>query len=101
MKWRGVEIATDPKATGIMQFAQQNPLAFGAVFTACKTTVADIFVQFAIEGKSVSEWDYARTRVFALFGFGFMGIGQYFLIGKIPSAVFPPKRVGSNVGGVS
>lgn len=86
---KGTGAAVDSCASALSGFARAHPLAFGALFTACKTSAADGLVQFLVEGKSLAEWDKKRTLVFTTFGFGFMGIGQYFLIGRLPAAVFP------------
>mmetsp|Transcript_24849 Transcript_24849/g.40047 ORF Transcript_24849/g.40047 Transcript_24849/m.40047 type:complete len:481 (-) Transcript_24849:249-1691(-) len=67
--------------TGILSLPAKHPVTFGASFTSMKTTVADIFVQKVIEGRS--EMDFKRTAVFASFGFAYMGVAQYFLYVKL------------------
>jgi len=78
-----------PPLVRIGRYAQAQPLLFGAIVSASKTTLADCLVQFGLEGKSLSEWDTKRTLVFTAFGFGFMGIAQYFLIARLPAYIFP------------
>ena len=69
--------------------AEAHPLMFGALLSTVKTSAADCLVQFGVEGKSFEEWDVKRTLTFATFGFGFMGVAQFFLIGRLPLYIFP------------
>jgi protein Mpv17 len=87
-----MEIAACPSVPPLVRigrYAEAHPLLFGAALSASKTTAADLAVQFGLEGKSITEWDAKRTAVFSVFGFGFMGIAQYFLIARLPAYVFP------------
>lgn len=65
--------------SNIKNIPKQHPLLFGAVFTCSKTMGADLFVQTKVEGKEWEDVDFRRTATFAVFGFGYMGIAQYFL----------------------
>jgi Flp pilus assembly protein CpaB len=62
-----------PAASGggwsYVAFAKANPIANNLMIATLKTAAADLLVQSAIERKSVSEIDWKRTSVFALFGF--------------------------------
>lgn len=55
------------------------PILFGATFTCTKTCAADLFVQTYVEKKEWEDVDFRRTATFAIFGFGYMGVAQYFV----------------------
>ena len=75
--------------SGMSSISQRYPILFGAFVSAAKGGGADVFVQTAMEGKTLAEWDWKRTAVFTTFGFGYVGIGQYFLLGRLPYMMFP------------
>ena len=63
----------------ISSIPKNHPLMFGACFTCMKTAGADLFVQTYVEKKEWEDVDFRRTATFAVFGFGYMGVCQYFL----------------------
>jgi len=63
----------------VKSIPKNHPLMFGACFTCSKTAGADLFVQTYVEKKDWEDVDLRRTATFAVFGFGYMGIAQYFL----------------------
>eukprot|EP00940_MAST-03C_sp_MAST-3C-sp2_P003603 g3603.t1 len=66
-------------------------MLFGASFTCMKTCGADYFVQTYVEGKEIEDVDWRRTATFAVFGFGYMGIAQYFLYVKLMAQTWFPR----------
>lgn len=54
-----------------------------------KTSVADLLVQVAIEGRSSDEIDWKRNVVFTAFGLAVLGAYQYFLYVNVFARLFP------------
>ena len=75
----GRSFSSSSVLTQISSIPKNHPLMFGACFTCMKTAGADIFVQTYVEKKEWEDVDWRRTATFAVFGFGYMGIAQYFL----------------------
>jgi hypothetical protein len=63
------------------------PLAFGVVFSGCKTSFSDLLVQKVVEQKEKVDWK--RNAAFASFGFFYLGVVQYSLYVPIFSRLFP------------
>ena len=64
----------------INSFMMRHPKKTSVGLTCLKTFAADLVVQFSVEKKkSLKEIDWTRTSVFALFGFAYLGVFQYWL----------------------
>ena len=61
-------------------FAKRNPFAFQLGVATSKTMAADLLTQTVAEGKSLSEVDWQRNGIFVVFGFGYLGCFQYWLM---------------------
>lgn len=70
-------------------FAKKYPMAFGMIFTGCKTALADFIVQTAVEGKNLETNNWRRTGVFGAFGFFYMGGAQYLFYVNVLGYLFP------------
>ena len=71
------------------EFAKQNPMLFGMVFSGTKTTVANLFSQLVLEQKRVSQIDWRQCSVFTCFGVFYMGGVQYLFYVNVLSRLFP------------
>jgi hypothetical protein len=87
---RTLTTAPVPKA-GVMDrmlwFPRTYPFAFQAIFATTKTAVSDLVVQVVIEKKEEINWK--RTGVFAAFGFGYLGMAQWFFYVTCMKRLFP------------
>ena len=71
----------------------------GACTTATvKTSAADLCVQTVIEGRSLDEIDRQRLATFSVFGFVWMGAGQYVLYCRVFEALLPARTVLHSAG---
>lgn len=61
-------------------FAKRNPFAFQLGVATAKTMAADLLTQVVAEGKSLTEVDWQRNGIFVVFGFGYLGCFQYWLM---------------------
>ena len=73
----------------ILWFPRTYPFAFQAMFATCKTAISDLVVQVAIEGKDTKDINWKRTGVFAAFGFGYLGMAQWFFYVTCMKRLFP------------
>lgn len=65
----------------VSTYAKDHPVVFGCAVTVVKTSVADIMAQKIIEGKQDVDW--RRNAGFCVFGFLYLGLGQYWLYNKL------------------
>jgi len=84
----------------ILTFPQRRPREFNVILATCKTTMADAIVQFA-ERRRGHQWhtwkfDWRRSLSFALFGFLYIGITQWFLMVSVLTWLFPDAMVFAN-----
>lgn len=63
------------------------PLAFGVIFSGCKTSFSDLLVQKVVERRETVDW--RRNAAFAMFGFFYLGGVQYTLYVPVFSRLFP------------
>lgn len=77
---------------------QRFPVAFACGTATVKSTSADIMVQNVIERRE--RWDVERTVAFGLFGFSWMGAGQYWLYVRVLPTLLPATTVPSTLGKV-
>jgi hypothetical protein len=63
------------------------PLAFGVIFSGCKTSFSDLLVQKVVEQREKVDWK--RNAAFASFGFFYLGFVQYSIYVPIFSRIFP------------
>ena len=71
----------------ILWFPRTFPFTFQALFATCKTAISDLVVQKVIEKKE--EIDWKRNAVFAAFGFGYLGLVQWFFYVTCMKRMFP------------
>jgi len=74
----------------INAFMIRTPLFTGVAVATIKTALADVLMQLTT-GKSIfsEEYDWNRTGLFVLFGFGYMGIANYIFYYKGFTKLFP------------
>ena len=63
------------------------PLAFGVIFSGCKTSFSDLLVQKVVERREKVDW--RRNMAFAAFGFVYLGGVQYSIYVPLFSRLFP------------
>ncbi|KAG1676049.1 hypothetical protein FOA52_014914 [Chlamydomonas sp. UWO 241] len=63
--------------SGYNNLALKWPRSTAVVTTTLKTTGADAFAQLVVEKNEVMDWK--RNAVFTAFGFGYLGVWQYYL----------------------
>lgn len=78
--------------------AMRRPLALACASTTAKTTAADVIVQKFLECRA--ELDARRTAVFAVFGFAWMGAGQYFVYCRLLERLLPRPTAAHALGKV-
>jgi hypothetical protein len=71
----------------VLWFPRTYPFIFQALFATGKTAISDLVVQISIEKKD--EIDWKRTAVFAAFGFGYLGMAQWFFYVTCMKRLFP------------
>ncbi|KAI2513580.1 hypothetical protein MHU86_720 [Fragilaria crotonensis] len=71
--------ATSRKVVG-ESWAKRNQFAFQLGVATAKTMAADLLTQTVAEGKTLAEVDLQRNFIFVLFGFGYLGCFQYWLM---------------------
>lgn len=71
----------------LKQIPVRYPLAFGIVFSGCKTSCSDLLVQKVVERREHVDW--RRNAAFAAFGFIYLGGIQYTLYVPIFGRMFP------------
>jgi hypothetical protein len=78
----GAKNTTAEAATkgGITSFPRDHPFAFQLIVATTKTSVADLLCQVVAERKSWNEIDWKRNGIFVVFGFGYLGCFQYYLM---------------------
>ena len=65
---------------GITSFPKDHPFAFQLMVATGKTSAADLMCQTVAERKSWDEIDWRRNGIFVVFGFGYLGGFQYWLM---------------------
>ena len=65
------------------------PLTAAAVTAGTKGGCVDLAVQVVVERKRLEKVDLRRTAVFTLHGFGYVGVGQWFIFNRVFSRLFP------------
>lgn len=65
---------------GITAFPKNHPFAFQLMVATGKTAAADLMCQVVAERKSWDEIDWRRNGIFVVFGFGYLGCFQYYLM---------------------
>ena len=71
----------------LLSIPKKYPLAFGIVFSGCKTSFSDLLVQKVVEQREKVDWK--RNAAFAAFGFIYLGGIQYTLYVPVFSRLFP------------
>ena len=71
----------------VLWFPRTFPFTFQALFATGKTAISDLVVQKVIEKKE--EIDWKRNAVFAAFGFGYLGLAQWFFYVTCMKRLFP------------
>lgn len=81
----------------IMTFPQRKPREFNVILATCKTWTADAIVQFG-ESRRGPGWrfDWSRSLAFAVFGFLYIGITQWFLYVTVLTWLFPEAMIFAN-----
>jgi hypothetical protein len=85
-----------------MTFPQRRPREFNVMLATCKTWLADMIVQFLsrppYHGQNGSSWtfDVRRSLAFAVFGFLYIGLAQWFLYVTVLTWLFPEALVFAN-----
>jgi hypothetical protein len=79
--------ATNTVFSRLKSIPKSYPLAFGIVFSGCKTSFSDLLVQKVVERREKVDW--RRNAAFAGFGFFYLGGVQYALYVPIFSRLFP------------
>jgi hypothetical protein len=69
-----------PQTMKVTTFCERNPFIFQLGVATLKTMAADLMAQTIGEGKSLSEVDIRRNAVFVVFGFGYLGCFQYWIM---------------------
>ncbi len=84
-------MSTDATSGSLMDkvfwFPRTFPFTFQALFATGKTAISDLVVQKVIEKKE--EIDWKRNAVFAAFGFGYLGLAQWFFYVTCMKRLFP------------
>ena len=83
---------------GLGSALKARPFVGACATVTVKTTAADITVQTVIERRGVDDLDRRRLTAFSLFGFLWMGAGQYVLYCRVFEAVLPAKTVLHSAG---
>lgn len=73
----------------IAAFPKAQPFLFNVMIATCKTSVADLMTQMAVEKKELHEVDWVRNGVFVLFGAVYLGGFQYWLQVNMFGKMFP------------
>eukprot|EP00542_Grammatophora_oceanica_P018153 CAMPEP_0194048552 /NCGR_PEP_ID=MMETSP0009_2-20130614/27656_1 /TAXON_ID=210454 /ORGANISM="Grammatophora oceanica, Strain CCMP 410" /LENGTH=330 /DNA_ID=CAMNT_0038694459 /DNA_START=48 /DNA_END=1040 /DNA_ORIENTATION=+ len=72
---------TSSSNNSILSFPKDHPFAFQLMIATVKTAAADLLVQVVTDGKSFpTEVDWKRNAIFVVFGCGYLGCFQYFLM---------------------
>jgi len=81
----------------ITTFPLRRPRHFNVILATCKTWSADAIVQFG-ERRRGHTWvfDWSRSLSFAMFGFLYIGLVQWFLYVSILTAIFPDAATFAN-----
>ena len=64
------------------------PLTAAAVTAGMKGCCVDLAVQVVVERKCLEKVDFRRTAVFTLHGFGYVGMGQWFIFNRVFPRLF-------------
>ena len=72
---------------GMNAVAERHPVATAVTVTATKAGVADLMVQFVVEGRETV--DTRRTLLFTSFGGSYQGLWQYFMYNKLYEGIWP------------
>ena len=59
----------------LLWFPRTYPFTFQVIFATGKTAISDLIVQVTIEKRDKIDWK--RNAVFAMFGFGYLGLLQW------------------------
>ena len=78
--------------------AARYPVSTACGTAAFKTTSADVVVQMGVEQRE--QYDVQRTVAFGLFGFGWMGAGQYLVYVKLLPRLLPATTLPHTIGKV-
>jgi len=73
----------------ITTFPKRKPFATNIIIATVKTSIADIVVQIASGNNSFDTFDFKRNAVFTAFGFGYLGIAQWFIYVTVFTRVCP------------
>ena len=65
---------------GLLSFPKDHPFVFQLIVATAKTSAADLLCQVVAERKSWNEIDWKRNGIFVVFGFGYLGCFQYYLM---------------------
>ena len=74
-------------AARILNYAKEQPYMTNIIVATVKTAVCDLLVQRYIEGKEAIDWK--RNAVFTVFGFAYLGVGQWFIYQTLFKRLFP------------
>jgi hypothetical protein len=82
---KAAKVASPPPAAAaaegsILAFPKDHPFAFQLMVATAKTSAADLVCQTVAEGKSLSEVDWKRNGIFVVFGFGYLGCFQWWIM---------------------
>lgn len=95
-------IAVDVPYNGLWEevktFPQRQPRELNVILATCKTWSADAIVQFGANRRGGHTWtfDWGRSLAFALFGFLYIGLAQWFLYVTVLTTLFPDAMMFAN-----
>eukprot|EP01084_Bolivina_argentea_P094269 169464_1 len=73
----------------INELSQRHPVILATVISTTRTAFCDVyFGQHWIEGRNFNNLNWDRAALFALFGFFYLGLFQYFLYSKLYPLIF-------------
>ena len=82
----------------INQFLKRHPRSAGVLFTSFKTLLADLVIQYNVEKRqTINEIDWIRASAFYMYGFGYLGMFQFWLYNKFYFRLFPNVTVISTI----
>jgi len=73
----------------ITTFPKRKPFMTNILIATTKTAFADFLVQNAEGKNSIDTFDFKRSAVFTAFGFGYLGIAQWFIYVTVFTRVCP------------
>lgn len=82
----------------ILTFPERRPREFNVMLATMKTWSADAVVQLAESRRSSSSifFDWQRSAAFAVFGFLYIGVAQWFLYVSVLTWLFPDAMIFAN-----